>query len=191
MNAPFRILNRPEKLRLRVEDFELLEEGGAFGEFSKAELIDGDIYIVKAQFARHGRAKMRLLYALMKRLEEIGGDLEAFSEVSVRVAADSMPEPDIFLAQRQDYGPVPVASVALVIEVADTTLDTDMGRKAVLYAATGIPEYWVVDLDSGRVVIHHRPEADGYRDRSKAPFGRPLAAATIEGLDLSAVKLIE
>lgn len=190
MNAPVHISDRPEKLRLRVEDFELLEEGGAFADRSKAELIDGEIYVVNAQYARHGLAKSRLLYALMKRLEEIGSSLDVYSEVSLRVAADSMPEPDLFLAPRQGFGPVPVEGVVLVAEVADSTLSTDLGRKAALYSAAGIAEYWVVDVEGRRTFIHSRPAADGYRERLEVPLTAPLRSATIDALDLGVLALL-
>lgn len=191
MNAPVFLTDRPEKLRLRVEDFELLEDSGAFADRVKAELIDGDIYVLNAQFARHGIAKGRLFVALANRLAEIGGDLDVYSEVSIRVAADSMPEPDIFLAPRQGYGPVPVEGVVLSVEVADSTLSTDLGRKAELYAAAGVPEYWVVDVEGRRVVLHQTPGADGYGERTDVPFGEPLASGTIEGLSLGVVRLLD
>lgn len=191
MNAPVLVSNQPEKLHLRVEDFELLEANGAFADHSKAELIDGDIYVMNAQFARHGRTKVRLLVALTKRLEEIGSDLEVFSEVSLRLAGDSMPEPDLFLARCKEYGPVPVGSVALVIEVSDTTLDRDLGRKSQLYAAAGVPEYWVVDLEDKRVLMHEHPDADGYHGQLDVPLGETLISATIEGLEVASVRLLD
>ena len=190
MNEAVR-LPTPERLRLRVEDFELLEESGAFTDYSKAELLDGVIYVMNAQFAFHGRAKTRLLVALAIQLEAMGSQLEVFSEVSVRVAEDSMPEPDIFLAPRQDYGPVPVESVALVVEVSDTTLQTDLGRKSDLYAAAGIPEYWVLDLNERRMLIHHLPDADGYHGQWDVPLGATLVSATIKGLEIDSARLID
>ncbi|APB32927.1 Uncharacterized protein conserved in cyanobacteria [Gloeomargarita lithophora Alchichica-D10] len=41
----------------------------------------------------------------------------------------------------------------LVIEVADTTLDSDLDQKKYLYAALGIPEYWVIDAQGTQVFI--------------------------------------
>lgn len=41
----------------------------------------------------------------------------------------------------------------LVIEVADTTLDSDLDQKKHLYAELGIPEYWVIDTQSNQVFI--------------------------------------
>jgi Uma2 family endonuclease len=190
MNAVSPITNLPEKLGLRVENFEMLEEAGAFEGFSKAELIDGDIIVLNAQYARHGLAKTRLLYLLMRRLEEIGSDLTVYSEVSLRVAPDSMPEPDLFLAPCQNFGAVPVDGVALVVEIADTTLATDLGRKAQLYAEAGVPEYWVVDLHGMRVVRHDGPGAEGYARRVEMASGDRLVSATLAGVEVDTRELV-
>lgn len=191
MNQPAHSLTRPERLRLRVEDFETLADRDAFAHYAKAELIDGDIYVMNAQYHPHALAKSRLLVALANRLAAIGSDLEAVSEVAVRVNGDSMPEPDLVLTRWSGRGPVPVEAVALIIEVSDTTLETDLGRKAELYAAAGVPEYWVVDLAEQRVLMHEDPDADGYHGQLDVLFGAPLISSTIEGLDLGAVKLAD
>jgi Uma2 family endonuclease len=34
----------------------------------------------------------------------------------------------------------------LIVEVADTTLDFDLGQKRTLYSGAGIAEYWVIDV---------------------------------------------
>src|SRR5439155_13008564 len=51
----------------------------------------------------------------------------------------------------------------LVVEVADTTRVFDLSRKADLYASSGVPEYWVVDLKRRRLVIHREPDGEQYR----------------------------
>lgn len=190
MNAPGNILSIPQKARLRVEDFILLAENGAFDAYAKTELIDGEIYFMSAQFSRHARVKSRLLVALANRLAEIGSDLEAVSEVSVRAADDSMPEPDIVLTRWRGDGAVPADSVALVVEVADSTFDYDIGRKSDLYAAAGIPEYWVIDLDESRALMHDHPDADGYHGQFDVLLGEPLVAATIAGLEVGSGTLL-
>ena len=48
----------------------------------------------------------------------------------------------------------------LVGKIADTTLATDLDEKKQLYAALGIPEYWVVDI-KGRQVLGFRLQSDG------------------------------
>jgi Uma2 family endonuclease len=43
----------------------------------------------------------------------------------------------------------------LVGEISDTTLATDLDEKKQLYAALGIPEYWVIDVRAQRVFAFH------------------------------------
>lgn len=78
----------------------------------------------------------------------------------------SEPEPDLVWVVERDYShgkPTP-RDILLVIEVADSSLDHDLGEKAALYAAAGIQDYWVVDLIDRRIVVHHDPAPEGYRD---------------------------
>ena len=48
MNAPVQIETTPVRVRLNVEQFLLLDDSGAFADFAKSELIDGDIYVMNA-----------------------------------------------------------------------------------------------------------------------------------------------
>jgi Uma2 family endonuclease len=50
----------------------------------------------------------------------------------------------------------------LLIEVADSSLQHDRRIKGPLYAAAGVPEYWIVDVTAGTVEIHRDPGVDGY-----------------------------
>lgn len=190
MNAPTRPAPIAERARLRVEDFILLADSGALDDYTKSELIDGDIIVMNAQYSRHARVKTRLIVALAARLIEIGSDLEVISEVSVRTSDHGMPEPDIVLTSWRGEGAVPVETVALVIEVSDTTLDTDLGRKADLYAAAGVPEYWVIDLNEDRALMHEYPEGDNYAGQLDMLLGEPLVSATIEGLSVPSATLL-
>jgi Uma2 family endonuclease len=121
----------------------------------------------------------------------LSSPLEPQVEVSVRLSEDSLPEPDIVLTSYRGAGVVPVETVALLVEVSDSTLDTDLGRKADLYAAAGVPENRVVDLNENSVLMHARPRggADGYDGQLDVPFGQPLQAATVEGLMVDTVGL--
>ena len=191
MNAPFRLIDTPERVRLSVDDFLLLNDSGAFDAWTKTELIDGEVYGMNAQHSRHARVKSRLHVALALRLRELGSDLEAVVEVTVRANADSAPEPDIVLTRYRGDREVPVETVALLVEVADTTLTTDLGRKADLYAAAGVPEYWVVDLNENRVLMHERPSPDGYAGQLDILLGELLVSATIEGLAIASAPLVD
>ena len=54
------------------------------------------------------------------------------------------------------------AEIALLVEVADTTLAFDLGEKALKYAQAGITEYWVLDIINRRLIVHREPGAERY-----------------------------
>jgi Uma2 family endonuclease len=54
--------------------------------------------------------------------------------------------------------------VVLLIEVADTSLRYDRSTKLRLYAATGVPEYWLVDCAAESIEVFCSPGVEGYRD---------------------------
>lgn len=177
--------------RFTVDQFLALSDQGLFDDYAKSELIDGEIVVMNAQHALHARAKSRFLQRLANALDTLGSPLEAWSEVSVRIEGGGLPEPDIVLTSYRGTGVVPVETVALLIEVSDTTLETDLGRKADLYARAGVPEYWVIDLNENRALLHANPRSDGsgYDGQLDILFGEPLHAATIEGLTVETTGL--
>ena len=188
--APFSA-TQSTPFRFNVEQFLALCEQGVFDDFAKSELIEGEIVVMNAQHSRHARVKSRLARRIGNVLEELGSPLEPQVEVSVRLSGGSLPEPDIVLTGYRGAGVVPVDTVALVIEVSDSTLETDLGRKADLYAAAGVPEYWVVDLNEDRVLLHANPRGDGSRYNGKLEllFGVTLVSATVEGLTVETAGL--
>jgi Uma2 family endonuclease len=52
-------------------------------------------------------------------------------------------------------------TASLVVEVAHTSRSRDMG-KASVYAAGGVSEYWIVDVDRDEVLVHREPSENGY-----------------------------
>jgi Uma2 family endonuclease len=190
MNAPF---NPPtataEPFRFTVDQFIALHEQGLFDDYAKSELIEGEIVVMNAQWSPHSRVKTRLAFELGLALRALNATLEPQIEVSVRVSDGSLPEPDIALTDYRGPGAVPVETVALLVEVTDTTHKEDLDRKARLYAASGILEYWVADLVAREIVQHSAPTATGYGKTEKIAFGRPVAAVTISGLNVDTTAL--
>jgi Uma2 family endonuclease len=66
----------------------------------------------------------------------------------------------------------------LLIEVGETSLTYDRSTKLRLYAAAGIPEYWVVDGVAESIEIYRTPHADSYRDASRV--SGPTATVTLQ-----------
>jgi len=172
----------PLPVKLRVEDFLRLDEAGAFNDYGRTELIRGEVFYMNAQHRPHARMKGRLFSALEKALAGLDSGLEVVVEATVSMPAYSAPEPDLVITSEPDgEGPVPVSSVRLVIEIADTTLANDLGVKASVYAENAVPEYWVVDVKAGQVHQHWAPEAGAYAQVRETPLA-DLVALTIPGL---------
>lgn len=178
------LLDGQNKHRLTVEEFLMLNRAGAFG-MRSAELFEGEVYYMSPKHRPHARAVTAMVLALSKALETNDSGLGVLTDISVKLSDHDVPEPDIVVTDAPDgEGILPLEAAKLVIEVSDSTLATDLGLKADLYAAAGVPEYWVVDVEERRVLLHANPREDGsgYDGQLDVPFGDTLHAATIEGL---------
>jgi Uma2 family endonuclease len=174
----------PRKVKLTIADFVRLNDAGAFRDYSKTELIDGEIVAVNSQFTGHARFKSRMSYRLEGVIEAIMPDYLVLVEVAVSIPPRGLPEPDIVITNFQETGrvPVPVDMIALIVEVSDSTLRYDLGKKARLYAAAGVPEYWVADLQGGKLHQMWAPSGKGYGEKREIALGERLEAVTIAGL---------
>jgi Uma2 family endonuclease len=165
-----------------ADEFDLMARRGDFARRSHVELLDGMIYEMNAQYVRHARIKSKLALLLSMALAS-KNDIEVIGEVSVKINARSVPMPDIVIARRfaaDDF--VPAENVLLLVEIADSTLRTDLGHKRKLYAAAGVPEYWVVDVEGKIIHQHAQPEGDIYGQLLQVKFGEPIQALTINTL---------
>lgn len=75
--------------------------------------------------------------------------------------SDSEPEPDVLVVrgerrQYRDHHPQ-AQDVALVVEVADTTLQRDRTLKKRMYARAMIPAYWIISLVERKVEWYAHP----------------------------------
>lgn len=172
-------------LRITAHQMLAMAERGAFNGLPRLELRDGMLCQMSPQHRPHALAKTALYDALRDALRALGSPLGVMQEVSVAVSLTEVPMPDVIVWDVQaGDGPVPVELVRLAVEVSDTTLADDLGRKRDVYAAGGIGEYWVVDL-GGRVVHQHwQPIGTVYSRAARVPFGQPLASAVLPGVQV-------
>jgi len=149
-----------------VAQYQQMERGGLFGP-DRVELLDG--YVVR-------KGLMNPPHAVS--LERVGDELRARlpagyclrTEKDVTLAG-SQPQPDAAVASgsRDDYAqrhPGP-ADLALLVEVADTTLEEDRTSKLQLYARNRITVYWIVNIPDRQIEVYTRPVAGRnprYRD---------------------------
>jgi Uma2 family endonuclease len=96
------------------------------------------------------------------------------------------PQPDLIVLNRdmsyfRSVQPGP-QDLCLVVEVSDTTLQFDLTVKAALYARAGIADYWVLDVNGRRLIVHRQPQSGKYasvlmynEQESVAPLAAPHA----------------
>lgn len=175
----------PRPLKLTIADLELLDGSWDPDPIHSSELINGRIYFTPARYAPRARATGELAYRLHDALEAIGSAYYGMCRGSIAMPPYDLPLPDIALtSEPRADGFIPLASVPLVMEVAESALDFFMDTKAQLYAKHRVPEYWVVDLD-GRVVHQMwSPGEDGYGERREVALGERVEAVTIGGLQV-------
>jgi Uma2 family endonuclease len=105
------------------------------------------------------------------------------------------PEPDISVVHRRsDYyrsGKPQAADVLLLIEVADSSFDFDRDVKGPRYARNGIPEYWIVDLNTDTVLVHRGPQPDGtWATTEMRRRGDALAVAALPGVAVAVADIL-
>jgi Uma2 family endonuclease len=182
--------NTPLPVRLRLEDYLMLDDAGAFSDYRKTELIEGEIFFMNAQHRPHARIKSKLFRAIADVLDTRGNGWEAIVEGSIAMPPYSSPEPDIVVTSAPEgKGLIPLDSVKLVIEVSDATLAFDTTRKAALYAGAGIPEYWIVDINARAVRQMWSPDGETYMENRSSVFGDSIRAATIDAFEVATTAL--
>ncbi|HLK60502.1 MAG TPA: Uma2 family endonuclease [Chthonomonadaceae bacterium] len=154
----------PNRKRWTRKECELLaQEGRLTGRY---ELIDGEILSKMGQKPLH-RITLKLIAHWLSLLF---GDLYVQTEDPILVPGEdgetNEPEPDIAVTLApttaySDRHPRP-DDLLLVVEVSDTTLRFDLSTKALLYARSGVREYWVMDVTDRRLYIHRTPTPTGY-----------------------------
>lgn len=102
------------------------------------------------------------------------------------------PQPDLALVTDVPAGRLPgPEEVVLVVEVSDTTLPYDKNIKLPLYARTGIPETWIVDLHGEVVEVHAEPRPNGYDiTRRYDREGDQLRSETLQDLTLPVADIL-
>ena len=93
----------------------------------------------------------------------------------IQISTRTEPEPDVALVRGiiDDYAnrhPGP-NDIALVVEVADTSLLKDRRRRRI-YGQAGIGIYWLVNLNSRKIEVYAEPNSDGYASRRRLCAGR-------------------
>jgi Uma2 family endonuclease len=154
--------------RFTVEKYHRMIEAGAFTEDDRVELIEGWVVKQMAKGPSHAYST-RQVDPLLSALVPQGWHVRNQEPVTLTT---SEPEPDIAIVRGpathyRDRHPF-AEDLVLVVEVSDTSLETDR-LKGKTYGRAGIPQYWIVNLVDRCVEIYTQPSGPaehGYAARA-------------------------
>ena len=161
--------------RLSVSQYHDMIAAGILASDDPVELLEGWLVPKMVKNPPHSTAT----HLTTKALEQIlpsGWHVRSQEPITL---GDSEPEPDVAIvrgdpAQYERSHPGP-QDVALVVEVADASLDRDRSIKKRVYARAGIPVYWVVNLQERRIEVYTAPsgqvEVPDYRQHNNYTAG--------------------
>lgn len=177
--------------RFSVRDYYRMAETGILQPDERVELIEGEIIAMSPIRVRHAACvnKLNALFSAKAKSRWIVSpqnpvDLNPYSE----------PEPDITVLRfdKDFYAgghPTP-KDVLLLIEVADTTLGFDRGRKLPLYARDGIAEVWIVNLSDEVVEVYRGPQGETYLERRQFGRGENVAPGAFPEIEFPVAKIL-
>ncbi|MCC6766194.1 MAG: Uma2 family endonuclease [Deltaproteobacteria bacterium] len=150
--------------------FALVDEGVLCPD-DRVELLEGVIVSMSPQNPRHASAVRRVAEALRT---VVGEGVVVSVQLPLVVSERSVPEPDVAIVPgvAPDYDTAHPTTALLVVEVADTSLMEDRLTKAAIYAAAGIPAYWIVNLRDDVVETFGDPDTGTRRYGRQARRGR-------------------
>ncbi len=164
MGAVMRVTNAAEGLprrRFTVAEVEAMVAAGVMQEDERVELIGGELVPMSPKGNRHEVVKVALLHRWMR---VAPGSVTVAPETTFRLGEDTYLEPDVVLCPREVWAKdLNGENALLVVEIADSSLRYDMGRKAALYASFGVRELWVIDAVRLTARIFREPSPGGYR----------------------------
>jgi len=162
----------PEGLprRFTFAEYLAMAEIGILKNDERTELIEGQINVMLPVGHPHHRCVLKFVRKLHDHLP--GDQWAIISQVTVEFDEGIAPEPDICVA----YGttetfderyPTP-NECAYVIEVSESSLSYDRGKKLAMYAKLQIRQYWIVNLIDRTIEIYSDPEFNN--DESKGTY---------------------
>lgn len=177
MNAPLGALEIYTPYRFTWDEVLRMAQAGLFEREDgwRVELLEGELVAVSPQSVPHVRVKAWLNRLLVTALS---ADWTVVPDGPLLADQRSGPEPDLYVypsrIRDRDLQP---QDVTLVVEVAVSSLDMDLKRKAAIYARAGVQEYWVVDVEGRRVVTHRNPSGGGWASIREARAPEVLTPA--------------
>lgn len=176
--------------RLSVDEYERMGRAGLL-EDARVELIDG-LLVQKMPPDPPHVSVVELTRAALQPFLPDGWHFR--EEKPVRLPKFNMPEPDLAIVRGTirdylDHHPGP-DEVALLVEVAYSSIRRDRKAKLAVYAENGFAEYWIVNVVEEKLEVYTDPDTDQRIYKTRREFGRDQSVTlTVEGRELGQIRI--
>ena len=181
----------PAASRCTSEEFFELVARGVLAPDDRVELLEGVIVAMAPQNPRPATS-VHMIHEAVSRA--VGTRALVRQQFPLIAGLLSVPEPDVAVVPGgiSDYLDRHPTVAVLVVEVADSSIAQDRLTKSAIYAAAGVPEYWVVDLRGDRMEVHRSPipAERRYAETSLALRGDRLDLVALPGASVAVDDLL-
>ena len=168
--------------RYTVERYLGLLHDGVLSPDDRVELLEGIIVAEPPSDPPHATGVSLAAAAL---LAAVGVRAAVRVQLPLVIGQLSLPEPDVAVVPGlpRDYSAKHPTTALLIVEVADSSLIQDRLSKSAIYAAGGIPDYWIVNLRSRTIEVFREPDSGAarYTQTTTATPGARLELTALPG----------
>ena len=179
----------PRSRRFTHDEYMRMGEAGILTEDDPVELIHGQVVKMSPENSPHRICIAKVNQLFVEALSET--DCFVQPQSTLPLDAHNAPEPDLAVLRGTPdalmEGELPVV---LAVEVADSSLERDRDIKQSLYAAAGIPVYWIVNLQARTVEVYTEPEDGRYRERTTRGEGEAVSLPEASDATISVQALL-
>ena len=177
--------------RLTVQQFDRMILDGTIANADRVELVEGLLVTKMGRNRPHVQAGNKGLWTLARIL---GPGWHVRKEDPVVISEWSKPEPDLAVVRGEvadyDNRDVTAADVALVVEIADSSLSADRDDMARVYSGGGIPVYWVVNVVDRQIEVFTSPGPAGYAITKVFGLNQDVVVV-IDGVEVGRIAVAE
>lgn len=159
---------------------------GKLGPSDKVELINGIITAMSPAGPEHDFTIMQLTEMLAPLIPSYHLRIQS----TVTLYEGQIFDPDVAVLKRhggdayKHKHPGP-DDIPLIIEAAASSMKRDAQVKMPIYAAAGIPEYWIADIENQTLIVHRQPTEHGYGLIQQFTGQTQVSPESIQGLALT------
>lgn len=177
----------PRAVRWTREEYHRIAASGVF-DGRRVELIRGEVIEMTPQDSLHATG-VTAAVRVLQRVFDAGFVVRP--QLPLGLGTDTEPEPDVAVVEGDllDFVESHPSEAVLLLEVSVSSLEHDRTTKRTLYAESGIPEYWLVNLVERQLEVYRAPVGKDYTDcsvlgraDSVAPLARPERLIAVSDL---------